>query len=111
VSAIGRNQPCPVRQQEEDHALLPVSRTERPTASWPRLCWPTKPAVPPSGSSAYLRTTYANCSTRCSTCRTASLTAAPPLPKLLSPDLGALRHAIADDDVEAVDEHLEPALR
>jgi hypothetical protein len=34
-----------------------------------------------------------------------------PLPKLLSPELEDLRHAIDDDDLDSVDEHLEPALR
>ena len=34
-----------------------------------------------------------------------------PLPKLLSPELEALRYAIDDDNVDAVDEHLEPALK
>jgi hypothetical protein len=34
-----------------------------------------------------------------------------PLPKLLPPELEALRYAIDDDDVDAVDEHLEPALK
>lgn len=34
-----------------------------------------------------------------------------PLPKLLPPDLEALRHALDDDDLDAVDEHLEAALR
>jgi hypothetical protein len=33
-----------------------------------------------------------------------------PLPKLLSPDLEALRYAIDDDDTDAADEHLPPAL-
>lgn len=34
-----------------------------------------------------------------------------PLPKLLSPELEALRHAIDDDDIDALDEQLEPALK
>ena len=34
-----------------------------------------------------------------------------PLPKLLPPDLEALRHALHDDDLDAVDEHLEAALK
>jgi hypothetical protein len=34
-----------------------------------------------------------------------------PLPKLLSPELEALRYAIDADDVDAVDEHLEAALK
>jgi hypothetical protein len=34
-----------------------------------------------------------------------------PLPKLLPPELEALRYAIDDDDPDAVDEHLEPALK
>jgi len=34
-----------------------------------------------------------------------------PLPKLLPPELETLRYAINDDDVDAVDEHLEPALK
>src|SRR3974390_635149 len=34
-----------------------------------------------------------------------------PLPKLLSPELEALRYAIDDDDVDAVDEQLKPALK
>ncbi len=34
-----------------------------------------------------------------------------PLPKLLAPELKALRYAIDDDDLDAVDEHLEPALK
>lgn len=33
-----------------------------------------------------------------------------PLPKLLPPELEALRHAIDDDDPDAADEHLEAAL-
>jgi hypothetical protein len=33
-----------------------------------------------------------------------------PLPKLLSPELEALRYAIDDDDPDAADEHLGPAL-
>jgi hypothetical protein len=33
------------------------------------------------------------------------------LPQLLSPELEALRYAINDDDPDAVDEHLEPALQ
>jgi hypothetical protein len=33
-----------------------------------------------------------------------------PLPKLLSPELEALRYAIDDDDTDAADHHLEPAL-
>jgi hypothetical protein len=34
-----------------------------------------------------------------------------PLPKLLSPELEALRYAIDDDDIDSVDEHLGPALQ
>jgi hypothetical protein len=34
-----------------------------------------------------------------------------PLPKLLPPELEALRYAIDDDDPDAADEHLGPALR
>jgi hypothetical protein len=34
-----------------------------------------------------------------------------PLPKLLPPELEALRTAISDDDPDATDEHLEPALK
>ena len=34
-----------------------------------------------------------------------------PLPKLLSPELEALRYAIDDDDTDAADEHLGPALK
>ena len=34
-----------------------------------------------------------------------------PLPKLLAPELEALRYAIDDDDLDAADEHLEPALK
>jgi hypothetical protein len=34
-----------------------------------------------------------------------------PLPKLLSPELEALRYAIDDDDPDAADEHLAPALK
>jgi hypothetical protein len=34
-----------------------------------------------------------------------------PLPKLLPPELEALRYAIDDDDPDAADEHLEAALR
>lgn len=34
-----------------------------------------------------------------------------PLPKLLSPQLEMLRYAINDDDLDALDEHLEPALK
>jgi hypothetical protein len=34
-----------------------------------------------------------------------------PLPKLLPPELEALRYAIDDDDLDAVDEQLEPALK
>lgn len=34
-----------------------------------------------------------------------------PLPKLLPPELEALRHAIDDDDPDAVDEHLAAALK
>lgn len=34
-----------------------------------------------------------------------------PLPKLISPELEALRYAIDDDDLDALDEHLEPALK
>jgi hypothetical protein len=34
-----------------------------------------------------------------------------PLPKLLPPELEALRYAIDDDDPDAVDEHLELALK
>ncbi len=34
-----------------------------------------------------------------------------PLPKLLSPELEALRYAIDDDDPDAADEHLQPALK
>ena len=34
-----------------------------------------------------------------------------PLPKLLRPELEALRTAIDDDDPDAIDEHLEPALK
>ncbi len=34
-----------------------------------------------------------------------------PLPKLLPPELEALRYAINDDDPDAADEHIEPALR
>ena len=34
-----------------------------------------------------------------------------PLPKLLSPELEALRYAIDDDDTDAADEHLAPALK
>ena len=34
-----------------------------------------------------------------------------PLPKLLSPELEALRYAIDDDDPDAADEHLTPALK
>jgi hypothetical protein len=33
------------------------------------------------------------------------------LPKLLAPELEALRYAIDDDDLDAVEEHLEPALK
>jgi hypothetical protein len=33
-----------------------------------------------------------------------------PLPKLLAPELEALRYAIEDDDTDAADEHIEPAL-
>jgi hypothetical protein len=33
------------------------------------------------------------------------------LPQLLSPELEALRYAINDDDPDAVDEHLEPAVQ
>ena len=34
-----------------------------------------------------------------------------PLPKLLPPELEALRYAIDDDDTDAADEHIEPALK
>jgi hypothetical protein len=34
-----------------------------------------------------------------------------PLPKLLPPDLEALRYALNDDDLDSVDEHLEAALK
>jgi hypothetical protein len=34
-----------------------------------------------------------------------------PLPKLLPPELEALRYVIDNDDPDAADEHLEPALR
>ncbi len=34
-----------------------------------------------------------------------------PLPKLLPPELETLRYAIDDDDLDAVDEHLAPALK
>jgi hypothetical protein len=34
-----------------------------------------------------------------------------PLPKLLPPELEALRYAIDDDDLDAVDEHLDAALK
>lgn len=34
-----------------------------------------------------------------------------PLPKLISPELEALRYAIDDDDLDALDEHLEPVLK
>jgi hypothetical protein len=34
-----------------------------------------------------------------------------PLPKLLSPELEALRYAINDDEPDAADEHLAPALK
>jgi hypothetical protein len=34
-----------------------------------------------------------------------------PLPKVLSPELEALRHAIDDNDLDALDEHLELALK
>jgi len=34
-----------------------------------------------------------------------------PLPKLLAPELEALRYAIDDDDPDAADEHLAPALK
>ena len=69
------------------------------------------PTMLPAGSSVSARTSCTTCSTRCSTCPKGICRCSFPLPKLLPPELEALRYAIDDDDPDAVDEHLGPTLQ
>ena len=100
-----------MRQQEKDQALLRCPAWTLRHASWPRRSWPPKPADAarrlirlPEDELHELFDEMLDLPER-------HLSLQLPLPKLLPPDLETVRYAIDDDDPDAADEHLAPALK
>ena len=82
-----------------------------PTRSWPRRSWPTEARRAARRLIRLSEDELHELFDEMLDLPERHLSLQLPLPKLLPPELEALRYAIDDDDPDAADEHLGPALK